>query len=296
MGWAAWPAAILLFAACTGGTSLIERSPDAGGTQPARVRKASFRLAVIGDFGTGEAAERAVADEIRARREHLDALLTTGDNVYPSGDPDEFRSAWVQPYGWVARSGLNVVASLGNHDVRTDDGRPVMRLLSIPNEWYHEVIGDADIFVLDANRPDDAQQLRWLREALARASGAWSIAVFHQPAYTCGEYRGDARIQQRWVPLFERFGVDLVLNGHDHNYQRFAAVKGVTYVVSGGGGNSNLYPLEECPESYPERLVGNARAHHFLLVEGSSRRLSLRAITDGGRVIDAFTLRSGSTG
>ncbi len=92
---------------------------------------------------------------------------------------------------------------------------------------------------------------------------------------------------------FEEAGVDLVLSGHDHNYQRFDERGGVTYVVTGGGGNSRLYELKECPADYPERLVGNAQVNHFLLVEGSARRLRVRALTGDGEVIDDFSLQAG---
>ena len=287
--------------ACTSPPELDGQTDRAGGKRlhadPAcrppsssRVHRPTFRLAVIGDFGTGEHSEQAVARAIRERRRSLDALLTTGDNVYDSGDPSDFAEAWAQPYGWVEGTGLNVIASLGNHDVQTDDGRPVMELLGMPRPWYLEIVGDADIFVLDTNRLAEADQTRWLRRALAGSRGAWKIVVFHEPAYSCSRHDGSDVVQERWVPLFEAAGIDLVVNGHDHNYQRFAEQRGVTYVVTGGGGSATLYGLDECPEDYPERVVGNDQVHHFLVIEGSARRLRTRAIAADGRVIDDFTI------
>ena len=280
----------LVAVACSGEAMLVDRTPRADA--PSRpVRRATFRLAVIGDFGTGQRSQYAIARALRSRRDDLDALLTTGDNVYPSGHPDDFEEKWERPYGWVEGAGIELVASLGNHDIRTHGGEPVMRLLDMPRPWYMEVVGDADIYVLDGNRPDLEAQLEWLRGALAAGRGAWSIAVFHQPPYSCARYTGNESIRELWVPLFEEAGVDLVLSGHDHNYQRFETSDGVTYVVTGGGGSARLDELQDCPEGYPERIVGDARDHHFVLVEGSARRLRVRALTAEGELIDDFSLQ-----
>jgi hypothetical protein len=90
------------------------------------------------------------------------------------------------------------------------------------------------------------------------------------------------------VPLFERRGVDLVLSGHDHNYQRFAQHRGVHYVVHGGGGQ-RLYSLERCPRSYPRRVVGR-EIHGWLYVRARAGSLTVKAVGPGGRFRDAVTL------
>jgi hypothetical protein len=97
-------------------------------------------------------------------------------------------------------------------------------------------------------------------------------------------------VVSRWVPLFEQYGVQLVLSGHDHNYQRFAPRNGVTYVVHGGGG-AGLYSLRRCPSSYPARV--RARFEHgFLYISASAARLDGSAVDMRGRVTDRFTLRA----
>jgi len=85
--------------------------------------------------------------------------------------------------------------------------------------------------------------------ALARSAARWKVAVFHQPAYSCGTHGSSPEVQREWVRLFQRSGVDLVLNGHDHDYQRFAPIGGVTYVVTGGG--AELYEVGDCPAGTP---------------------------------------------
>jgi hypothetical protein len=190
----------------------------------------------------------------------------------------------------VKREGLEIIASLGNHDVEAGQSDSVMRLLGSPSAWYRDQVGSADLFVLDANRPTDAEQSQWLEEALSSSQAAWQIAVFHQPAFSCSNHGSTPEVVQEWVPLFERYGVDLVLNGHDHNYQRFFS-NGVTYVVTGGGG-AELYGLRSCDGGHPERIEGSDEEHHFVGVFGSEKTLRLVAIEDDEDLIDVVRLNS----
>jgi len=86
------------------------------------------------------------------------------------------------------------------------------------------------------------------------------------------------------VPLFERYGVKLVLNGHDHNYQRFAPRHGVRYIVHGGGGQ-HLYPVERCPASYPTRKFARA-VHGFLYLRATDTQLRVSSVTRRRNIID----------
>jgi predicted MPP superfamily phosphohydrolase len=90
------------------------------------------------------------------------------------------------------------------------------------------------------------------------------------------------------VPLFRRYGVDLVLSGHDHNYQRFAASHGVTYVVHGGGGQE-VYSLRSCPDGYPRRAFAR-RGHGFLDIVVRPGSLRVKAVNLSGRVIDSHLI------
>jgi hypothetical protein len=244
---------------------------------------------VVGDFGTGGVVEQQISDAIEtwATAPRADALVTTGDNIYPAGETEDFADAWRRPYRWVSDGGFEVIASLGNHDVQADNEDEVMEVLGMPAPWYRERIGAAELFVLDSNGVADQEQVFWLQDSLAESRAAWQIAVFHQPAYSCAEYGSTEEVIEHWLPLFEAEGVDLVLNGHDHNYQRFES-NGVTYIVTGGGG-ARLYDLDRCSAGYPRRLAG-AVEHHFVTVVGSARSMRIMARDRRGRSIDAVTL------
>ena len=242
-----------------------------------------------GDYGVGGAAELSLgrAMERYDVRASADMLVLLGDNDYMQS-PARFRANWRASFSWARRSGLRVAGVLGNHDYLVGRGRYELGLLGMPRPYYTRRLGDAQLFLLDSNRVNDVQTA-WLEQQLAQSDATWKIAVLHHPPYTCGGHSGNQDVQARWVPLFETYGVQLVLSGHDHSYERFAARNGVTYVVHGGGA-AGLYRLSRCPPSYPARA--RARVEHgFLYVEVTPERLDGYAVNTRGRVTDRFALQ-----
>jgi 3',5'-cyclic AMP phosphodiesterase CpdA len=253
------------------------------------------RLAVIGDFGTGDSGEHAVADAIKKDDEKsgFDALVTVGDNVYPESRPKYFDEAWTKPYGWLKDKHIPVYAALGNHDEpnskRTGQEES---LLGMPGRWYTEQVGNVQLIVLDANDVTNPDQMRFLEDVLAApgpAGAVWRVVAFHQPAYSCSRHQSTPAVQQDWVPLFERSHVDLVLNGHDHIYQRFAPIDGITYVVTGAAGSS-LYEMHDCPAGTPEPAVAEVRSH-YVVIETTDTELRLEAVTPDAHMFDSVTVQ-----
>jgi 3',5'-cyclic AMP phosphodiesterase CpdA len=250
--------------------------------------RADTGILAIGDFGVGGETQlrRGAAMERFAATRPVDALATLGDNDYTES-PRAFRRNWTRSFGWVAKSGREVAGTLGNHDVRVRRGRYQFDLLGMPKRYYKRRIGDIDLFVLDSTRIG-GRQTRWLNRRLAAAAAPWKVILLHHPPYTCGAYRSHPEVIRRWVPLFGRHRVDLVLSGHDHNYQRFAPRRGVTYIVHGGGG-ARLYELERCPRSYPRRVVGR-KVHGWVYLRSRPGELRVRAIGPRGGRRDAFSI------
>jgi Calcineurin-like phosphoesterase len=216
----------------------------------------------------------------------VDVLATLGDNDYTES-PAAFHRNWTRDFGWAAANGLRLTGSLGNHDVRVDGGRYEFDELEMPRRYYARRVGDVLLIALDSTRVN-RRQTRWLARRLSRATAPWTIALLHHPPYTCGAYRSHPEVVRQWVPLFERRGVDLVLSGHDHNYQRFAPRGGVTYVVHGGGGAS-LYALGSCPRSYPNRVVGR-EIHGWVYLRARPGALRVKAVGPAGRIRDSFLI------
>ena len=274
-------------AGCSGGSGAAEPRPDpttAATLPPEPDGEVVSGFVAIGDFGGGGAQhEVAGAMERWAADGHrVDALVTTGDNVYNSGEPEKFRAQLDEPYRELRRT-RPLWVTLGNHDVQDGNGPNQLRHLGLPDLPYVKELPGVQLLFVDANRPDQAQA-DWLDARLSERGPPFRVVVFHQPAWSCSNHDSDGEVDQFWVPVFERHRVALILNGHDHNYQRFVSDAGVTYVVTGGGGKG-LYRLDECRGDEPRRVALSMR-HHFTAVEVRARSLTLTAVADGGAVLD----------
>lgn len=244
----------------------------------------SVGFLAVGDFGVGGSRELSLGLRMKSHesRNPANMLVTLGDNDYTES-PARFRQNWRRSFGWAQPAGLRIAGVLGNHDYVVRRGRYQFRTLGMPGPYYTRRLGDAQLFLLNSNAITDRQTV-WLEKQLSESTSTWKIAAFHHPPYSCGGHAGSSTVQQRWVPLFERYGVQLVLSGHDHNYQRFAPKRGVTYVVHGGGGQE-LYSLRSCPEGYPKRAFAR-RAHGFLDIVVRPAAIRLKAVNLAGNVID----------
>jgi tartrate-resistant acid phosphatase type 5 len=249
----------------------------------------AVRLMAVGDFGVGGTAQERTGEAIRSFEATHPArmLVTLGDNDY-TGSPASFERNWQSSFGWLGASGVRVAGVLGNHDVEVDGGRYELRALGMPSAYYTRRVGPVELFLLDSNHIDDTQTA-WLERRLSASGAPWKVAVLHHPPFACGGHLGSLRVLDRWVPLFERHGVQLVLSGHDHSYQRFASRNGVTYLIHGGGG-APLYPIVGCLYPLTPGLVFSRSAHGFLAVVAGTRRLTVTALDLRLRRVDRVTL------
>jgi len=246
------------------------------------------RLAAVGDVGTGEAAERATAAAVDALEPggELAGLLLLGDNVYPDGDPAEVGAKVLDPFAAVLDGPTRLVAALGNHDVSTDGGAAELAALGQPGPWFSTVLGRVEVVVVDSNRAGDPAQLAWLEATLARPrppAAGWRVVIQHHPPVSAGYHGSHDPSVESLVPLYERYGVDLVLSGHDHDYQRSLPLHGVTYVVSGAAARLR-------PTARGGRTAMAASTYHFLELVAGPRTLTVRAIDQAGQVFDEVVL------
>jgi 3',5'-cyclic AMP phosphodiesterase CpdA len=243
------------------------------------------RLAVAGDVGTGGDEERRTADAMDALEDErrYEALLLLGDNVYPDGDPDQLDRAVFEPFAGVLDDDTQLLAVLGNHDVEDGRGDAHAAAIGMPARWYATEIGDVLVIALDSTRPDDPDQLTWLEQTLAASNATWTIATMHHPPYSGGYHGSSVGVRDAFAPLFETYGVQLVLAGHDHDYQRSQPIDGVTYVVSGGAAKTR-------PTSRAGFTETAWSTFHFVDLAVWSDRLELRAVDQQGQVFDSASL------
>ncbi len=246
---------------------------------------AEFHLAVVGDGGDGGAridATGAAAARI-AEREPYDGLLFLGDNVYPSGDPSKLPDTVFEPFADVLAGGADLMAILGNHDVMKGRGDEQMAALGMPGRYWAQEYGDVLIVGIDSNEIDDPEQLKFLEGALASTDATWRIVAVHHPPYSAGYQGSSVDVRETLAPLLQRFGVQLVLSGHDHDYQRSVPIDGVTYVVSGGASGTRRTGEDEFTEvAYSW--------HNFVDIAVTGDRLVLRAVGQDGSVFDEVVL------
>jgi tartrate-resistant acid phosphatase type 5 len=237
------------------------------------------RFAVKGDWGYGSPDQAAVTRQMCAAhtRASFAFVLTTGDNFYrPDGQATP--TNWDRPEACLIAARVPWRAAWGNHDV---GGDATATRLGATRRWYTFHAGTGvRVVVLDANRPNDPAQVRFLRRALRGASERIRIVAFHQPAFTAGIHAPGEAQQRRWVPLFRRYAVKLVLQGHNHAYERIVR-DGVTYITTGGGG-APVYPCLRPVEG----LRTCAPVHHFLAVNVWANRIVVRAIRPDGTTLE----------
>lgn len=257
---------------------------------------ATVTLAAFGDSGIGSSDQYEVADQVLAAEPDL--VLHTGDLVYRRGAICHYNQNYFDPYADLIRS-TPVYPAPGNHDLAAKDGKAFFETFDLPtgdrderDGYYAFAYGPVHVMVLNSElyeASDDeaaARQREWLARELENTTLPWKIVVMHRPPYSSTSGKVAEHIREDLGPIFGRFGVQVVLSGHAHNYERFRPIDGVTYLVTGGGG-AELYDLSAGPET----AIAEAR-HHFVRIVASPERLRIDAIDKSGETFDEVELTS----
>jgi acid phosphatase type 7 len=253
-----------------------------------------FSFAVVGDSGSGGKGQLAVAALLKRLRPDL--VLHTGDVVYPAGQERHYDRRFFTPYRNLIKT-VPLFPVLGNHDVRKGNGAAFLENFHPPlgspgstKRYYSFDWGNTHFVALDSelyhgDRGSNPEEQRdFLERDLATTRKHWRIVFLHRSPYGSSRHGGDEKVREDLEPLFAKHGVDLVFSGHDHVYERTVPIRGVTYVVSGGGGR-RLYPAGRSA-----RTVSSVSAHHAVLVRVDGGNLSLKAVEAGGTHVDRLDL------
>jgi hypothetical protein len=252
-------------------------SPEPGTAQPTRIW-------VLGDSGTANADAGAVRDAYLAftGNRHTDLWLMLGDNAYNNGTDSEYQAAVFNMYPSLLRQSV-LWPTLGNHDAATADSAtqtgPYYDIFTLPTQgqaggvasgteaYYSFDFGNIHFIVLDSSESafsPTGPMITWLQDDVANNTRPWIIAYWHHPPYSRGSKE---EVRENAVPILEAAGVDLVLSGHSHSYQR-------SFLIDGHYGT---------PETFTESMKkdgGDGRADG----DGEYRKSELATVPHEGAV------------
>ena len=319
-------------------------SPLAGTSKPTRIW-------VIGDSGTADANAAAVRDAYAsftgARGTELWLML--GDNAYPDGTDSQYQSAVFNMYPEMLRQTV-LWPTLGNHDGHTADSAtqsgPYYDIFSLPKNgeagglasgteaYYSFDYGNIHFISLESyetDRSPGGAMFTWLQNDVAATNKEWVIAIWHHPPYTKGSHDSDTEgrlidMRTNALPILEFGGVDLVMTGHSHSYERSFLIdghygssstfdssmqinagsgreddtgaysklagagtphQGAVYAVAGSSGKTSGGPL-----NHPAMFV-SVNSLGSIVVDVDASRMDVTFINQAGSVVDYFTMLKG---
>jgi DNA repair exonuclease SbcCD nuclease subunit len=251
------------------------------------LKDGSIKFAVIGDTGTGDKHQLAVARQLTATRAKFpfDFVIMAGDNLYGGNSARDYDKKFAVPYKPLLDAGVKFYAALGNHD---DPSERFYKPFNMNGERYY-TFKPADgvrFFALDSTYMDE-KQVKWFEQQLMASGAEWKIAFFHHPPYSSGETHGsDETLRTKLEPLFVKYGVNVVLTGHEHFYERLKPQKGIAYFIVG-----NSAKLREGNISTTAMTAkGFDTGYTFMIVEIIGDDLHYQALTDTASTIDSGTV------
>jgi len=227
-------------------------SPTAGTSSPTRIW-------VLGDSGTANASAQAVRNAYLTftGTVHTNFWLMLGDNAYENGTDSEYQAAVFDMYPTILRQSV-LWPTIGNHDTAQSSnppaGLPYFAMFTLPanaeaggmasgtEKYYSFDYANIHFICLDSmtsDRSSTGAMANWLRADLASTTRQWTIAFWHHPPYTKGSHDSDTEqnlveMRQTFLPILEDGGVDLVLAGHSHSYER-------SFLIDGHYGTSSTF-------------------------------------------------------
>jgi calcineurin-like phosphoesterase family protein len=246
----------------------------------------SVKFAVIGDTGTGGKPQYEIGALMAGYRTKFpfDFVVMVGDNLYGSERPQDFQKKFELPYKTLLDAGVKFYAALGNHD---DPNQRYYKPFNMGDERYYKYSkGPVEFFVLDSTYIEP-KQLAWLEQQLQNSRASWKVAYFHHPLYSSGDKHGsDMDLRVLLEPLFLKYGVNLVLAGHEHFYERLKPQKGIYYFTCGGSAKlrkGNIKRGEMTAE-------GLDTENTFMLFEIEGDQIHFQTVSRVDKIVDAGVL------
>lgn len=273
-------------------------NPTKGAVQP-------IHLWVTGDMGDSSQAQRDVRDRywnhVRNGR-HTDAWLWLGDNVYATGTDLEYQNRLFDVYPEILRNTVSRPIP-GNHDYGSIDinhNGPYYSNFTMPTNgeaggvpsgkegYYSYDYGNIHFVALNSEPlqwflTSTSEMCTWLKQDLAANQQPWTIVYWHQPAYTKGGHDSDDLFSRSYfmrtniVPILEQYGVDVVLSGHSHSYER-------SYMLHGHHGNSDTYDPAMQTHATSGKLSDGTPYTKYSVGPNANKGIVYTVCGNGGRI------------
>ena len=304
-------------------------------------KKELERVWVVGDTGENSTNQKKVYSSMLSYVDNnlskIDMWVMLGDNAYRSGTQKQYNKQLFNSYKEMVKQ-KDVWAVIGNHDARRwafyhifdfptkgeSGGEPSgsEKYYSVDEANFHLVMLDSET----EDRSSDGDMANWLRKDLAKNKKPWTIVVFHHPPYSDGSHHSDnphdsggrmKEMRENFIPIFDKYDVDLVMSGHSHVYERSRLLvnhtgdsktfnpalhvkedslttytkplaktpnSGTVYIVDGSGSKADrgTFKLPEMPLGYS--ISGS------VILEITPTTLSEKFLTDEGKIQDSFTI------
>jgi hypothetical protein len=258
-----------------------------------------------GDSRSNPIRHRALASHFM---EHKPAfILHNGDMVGNSSSYDQWGPEFFAPLDDVIDR-VPILVARGSHE---PDPKPVLRFFDFPDGrlWYSFTCGPVHVVVLDS-RQEKIEVLRWLEADLAAATAPWKIAMYHNPSFNLASHKSDSG-RTTFLPILEKYGVDVVLAGHSHLYERFkplyptAPAPGLVSQVTSSDGAVTVADVPRHPITFITTGGGGARLHgavqnqvlakasklyHYCVFTVDAETLHLQTLGPDEREIDSLTI------
>ena len=269
-------------------------------TAPASAQPFSFIY--MGDAQNGLDRWGTLAHNALRSRPEAAFYVMAGDLVNRGAERNDWDSLFHNAEGIYNHRTL--VPAIGNHECQGRKPELYLKEFTLPKNGpkgveperaYSFEYGKAIFVILDSNLTP-ATQTAWLEQKLSRTKATWKFVVFHHPAYSAGGNRDNVELRSAWTPLFDKYHVDMVLQGHDHSYLRTYPLRagqrvprpreGTVYVISVSGTKAYAQPQHD----YTEFGMSNVATFQVLAIQTNPNRLLYRAYDTDGKLRDELVI------
>jgi hypothetical protein len=266
------------------------------------------RFLYLGDAQTGLEGWGRLLQAAYRQNPHIDCLLLAGDLVDRGNERTNWDHFFLRGAGVFDR--VPLMPCVGNHEYLDVGPRLYRAFFELPCNGpqgidtdlvYQFECGNACVVVLDSTLAvwDAAlarRQADWLDRALTHSKAPWKFVMFHHPVYPSHPWRDSPAMREHWVPIFDKHHVDLVLQGHDHAYQRTYPLYGHRRVETPSEGT--IYVIAVSGDKFVDRAAhdyvaagrSGVSTYQTIEIDSHLNRLTYRARTENGAIVDELQI------